>query len=72
MDNDRFDSGDFEEDEVAHHLANERRVIHGRPSHFDEKGFSAKALKVRQGFNEHGGFFGGGGHAPLVSGSGAA
>ncbi len=62
VDDDGFDAGDFEEDDVAHDFANKIWVVHGGATHFDEKGFSSEALEVREGFDEDGGFFGGGGH----------
>ena len=34
-------------------------MVHGRASHLDEKGLSTKALEVREGLDEHGGFLGG-------------
>jgi len=59
MHDDRLDAGHFEKNDIAHDLADEVRIVHGGPTHFDEKGFSPEALEVGEGFGEDAGFFGG-------------
>ncbi len=38
VDDDGVDAGDFEEDDVAHDLADEAGVFHGGTAHFDQEG----------------------------------
>lgn len=54
-----FDAGEFQENDIAHDVSNEFRIVHGRTTHFDQEGFATKALEVGEGLDEHGGFLGG-------------
>ena len=56
MDHDRPDTGDLQEHDVPHDLGHQLRVFHRRTAHFDEKGFAAKGLQIRQRLNERIGF----------------
>ena len=54
MDQNGVNTSEFQKENVAHEVRDERGILHHRTTDFDEKGLSSKALQIGQSLDEDG------------------